>query len=276
VVYLAFGLYLLLMILAAAGIYKLLAGLIKPAATAWLLLPGTIVSEMGYIFGCLITGGEIRRAKLIDSGGKPKAGEGGGSGGAHKGGSGADVAQKSHAIGSLAGALMSIVACGACIVVAHQYLGQPVVQQYTMPAEKSLAPARLPVDLPNSANTFWGQVHNNIYLLQRMCTVVPELKWDWRIGLFIYLVICLAIRMAPISRSLRASLAAAVVLSGGLALVGLAWPHGPVPGQLWPLLSFLWACLLLVLVATLLLRGGIGLFRALSGQHAKPMPKPAT
>jgi hypothetical protein len=78
VVYLAFGLYLLLIILAAAGVYKLLASLIKPAATAWLLLPGTIVSEMGYIFGCLITGGEIRRAKLIDAGSKPKPGEGGG------------------------------------------------------------------------------------------------------------------------------------------------------------------------------------------------------
>lgn len=276
-VYLAFGLYLLLIILAAAGIYKLLTGLIKPAATAWLLLPGTIVSEMGYIFGCLITGGEIRRAKLIESGGKPKAGEGaGGSGGASKGGAGTDVAQKNRALGSLAGALMSIMACGAGIVVATQYLGQPVVQQYTQPVERSLAPARLPVELPNNGDTFWKHVHNNVYLLQRMCTVVPELKWNWRTGLFIYLVICLAVRMAPISRSLRASLAAAIVLSGGLAMVGFAWPKGPVPGQLWPLLSFLWACMLLVLVATLLLRGGIGLVRSLSGQHAKPMPKPAT
>ena len=71
-IYAAFTLWLVLILFAGIGVYRLWTKLVKPAWVNWALLPGTVVSEMAYIFGCLITGGEIRRAKLMPDGGGRK------------------------------------------------------------------------------------------------------------------------------------------------------------------------------------------------------------
>ena len=68
-IYAAFTVYLLLIIAMGLGIYRQWTSLVKPAIVHWALLPGTFVSEVAYIIGCLITGGEIKRAKLMDNGG---------------------------------------------------------------------------------------------------------------------------------------------------------------------------------------------------------------
>ena len=67
-IYAAFSVYLLGILFTAMGVYRLWAGIVKPGRVNWALLPGTVVAEMAYIFGSLITGGEIRRAKLMDAG----------------------------------------------------------------------------------------------------------------------------------------------------------------------------------------------------------------
>ena len=60
-IYIWFVIWMFLLLAMAAGVYALLARLMSPAAVQWLLLPGTLVSEVAYMFGMLITGGEIRR-----------------------------------------------------------------------------------------------------------------------------------------------------------------------------------------------------------------------
>ena len=55
-----------------------------------------------------------------------------------------------------------------------------------------------------------------------------DVKWkDWRVPVFVYLAACLAVRLAPVRRSVRASLAAVVLTAGIIALVGLIWSRSP-------------------------------------------------
>ncbi|MEI7835205.1 MAG: hypothetical protein WCK05_02195, partial [Planctomycetota bacterium] len=63
--YVTLALWLFGLLLMGHGIYRLLGGIGRPAWVHWVLLPGSLVSAMGYIFGSLITGGEIRRASLM-------------------------------------------------------------------------------------------------------------------------------------------------------------------------------------------------------------------
>ncbi len=74
-IYATFSVWLVLTLFAGMGVYRLWTRLVKPTYVHWALLPGTIVSEMAFIFGCLITGGEVKRAKLIEGpgGGKGKS-----------------------------------------------------------------------------------------------------------------------------------------------------------------------------------------------------------
>ena len=114
-IYAAFSVYLLGILFAAMGVYRLWAGLVRPRWVNWALLPGTIVAEMAYILGCLITGGEIRRAKLMDGGG----GGGGRRGGKTDGSSAGEAEPTTEAepkfriLGPIVAAWLSLVACGA-------------------------------------------------------------------------------------------------------------------------------------------------------------------
>ena len=56
----AFVVYLVLIIFMGLGIYRIWRQMVPTAGISWALLPGTVVSEMAYILGCLIAGGEIR------------------------------------------------------------------------------------------------------------------------------------------------------------------------------------------------------------------------
>ena len=75
-IYATFTVWLFLVLFVGAGVYRLWSGMVRPAWVNWALLPGTVVSEMAYIFGCLITGGAIRRATLLDVPGVGRAGQG--------------------------------------------------------------------------------------------------------------------------------------------------------------------------------------------------------
>jgi len=74
VIYAAFTLWFFLILFVAIGVHRLWAGLVGARPVGWALLPGTLVAEMAYILGCLITGGEIRRANLFPTRGGPRGG----------------------------------------------------------------------------------------------------------------------------------------------------------------------------------------------------------
>ena len=124
-IYVALAFWLFLVLFAGMGVYRLLSKLVRPRRVDWALLPGTVVSEMAYLFGCLITGAEVRRARLLGPGEKTPKG---------RSSAGADQATqatpKLKVIGPIIAALIAMVGCMAAIIAAHSLLGSPVVRQF--------------------------------------------------------------------------------------------------------------------------------------------------
>jgi len=260
VFYAAFAFWLVMVLFAGVGIYRLWKAMVKPAWVNWALLPGTIVSEMGYIFGCLITGGEVRRAKLIDSAkpkGKQPAGE-----------TATDASSGLKALGAVVASLISMVACFAAVVAALELLGTDVVKALTVNA--GLLRGGLPQELPLTWNALWAMIDGQVLLLRRMCeTLASSAVLSWRGVLFVYLAACLSIRLSPVTRPMRATLAAAVIISALIALLGVIWRRvDGLVDDAWPLLTYIWASLLFLLVVTLLARGIVALVRILAGKKA--------
>jgi len=259
VIYAAFAGWLILIIFVGVGLYRLWTHLGRAVWINWILLPGTVVSEMAYIFGCLITGGEIRRAKLV-----PGAGNGSGGG---EGEPTTEAEPKLKLIGPMVASMLAIAACAAGILVCDAYLGEPVIQHFA-PGEPSLV-AALPQELPGSWEGLWSQLNQHLRLVKRICETWVELDWlNWRVPLFVYLAGCLAIRLAPVGRPLRPTLLAVVVLAAGVALMGLIMNDrfAMIMRSLWPLLTYVWAWLLFLLFATLAILGLVRLIKALVGE----------
>jgi len=265
-IYGAFSVYLIGIVFAAMGVYRLWAGMVKPSRVNWALLPGTIVAEMAYIFGCLITGGEIRRAKLMDSSTRPSRA----SRHSNKNSSAeptTEASPKLKHLGPIIAALISLIACGAGIIITHTLLGKPVIEKFITQSDTANLIERLK-HLPGSTAQFWDQFSAQLTLLHNMASTWWELDWlNWRVILFVYLTTCLTIRLAPVRRSLRATLAAVLLAAGIIALLGLAWKgFETIIEQLWPLIIYLWSSLLFLLWVSLMIRGGIGLIAALAGK----------
>jgi hypothetical protein len=254
-IYAAFTLWLFLILFAGIGVYRLWGKMVKADWLNWVLLPGTVVSEMAYIFGSLITGGEVRRAKLL-----PVKG-------ASKGENSEPTTETSGGlklVGSVVASLFSIVACVAAILLLRKLLGAPVIEKFI----GIFSTTEVPQELPRSLDSFWSQVEGQVRLLRRMSETWWELDWlNWRVPLFVYLVACLSVRIAPVNRPIRPTLAAAVLIAALIALAGLiSKSFSGLMSDVWPLLTYIWANLLFLLAATLLLSGLVRLVRILLGK----------
>ena len=262
-VYAAFSIYLLGILFLGRGIYRLWADLVRPAVVNWALLPGTVVSEMAYIFGCLITGGEVRRAKLIDTDGSSKSAAGDASEPT------TEAAPRLRVVGPIIAAFASILACGACLLLAHWPLGRPMTGVFENACDAILGRGELlPARVPTSVEAFWGHLHAHVNLIRAMGrTCLSFRRLDWRAPLFVYLATCLSVRLAPVRRSFRATLAAIVATAGIIALLGLWDRFHELMVDLWPLVSYVWSLLLALLALTLAIRGVVALLRALIGKE---------
>ena len=260
-VYAAFTMWLVLTVFAGIGVYRMWAALGKPAQVNWALLPGTLVSQMAYIFGCLITGGEIKNAKMVPA----------------KGDSGGGAPQTSDSprlkvVGPLVASLMSLVACGAAILAVNKTLGEPVIERFTGGGGgyifSTASGAELPKDLPRSWDQGWKLVESQVRLVRRMCETWWNLEWsNWRVALFVYLAICLAVRLGPVSRPIRPTLAAVCGVAGVIAIIGsIDKDFANLIDKVWPLLTYVWASLLALLVGTLVVLGLLALWRIMTGK----------
>ncbi len=257
-IYAAFAVWLFLILFAGVGVYRLWTRLVSPAWVNWVLLPGTIVSEMAYIFGCLITGGEIRRAKLLSVPGKA---------GRDDGEARTDVAPGIKVLGPLVAGLLPLLSGIGTMLLARELLGDRTIEAF---AVHTLPAGGLPKALPTSWASFWNHLGRQIALLRQMCETLAGHDWlDWRGVLFVYLAACLSVRLSPVTRPMRPTLAAAVVISGGIALAGLVWDGmtGLLEGEIWWLMTFVWSLLLTLLSGTLILRGLVALARILAGRR---------
>lgn len=262
-IYAAFTFWFFLILFAGIGVYRIWTGLTRPMYVQWALLPGTIVSEMAYIFGCLITGGEVRKAKLIDmpGSGKGRRGRGGGEEAA------TDTTPGIRFVGPVLASMLSILACGGAILAAWALLGKPVIGSFMQGGG-----AELPRELPTSWDGVWDTAGRQVLLVRRMFEALGDFAWrTWRGPLFVYLAACLSVRLSPVTRPIRPTLAAVVVLAGLIALIGaISGLFGTaLQDKAWPLLTYVWANLLFLLTLTLLVRGLVGLVRILAGKPVK-------
>ena len=71
--YAALTFWLLVIVFCAWGVHALWSGLIKPRAVNTILLPGTLVAQLGHVLGLLITGNQVQNTALMsdDEDGKP-------------------------------------------------------------------------------------------------------------------------------------------------------------------------------------------------------------
>jgi len=265
---------MLLLVFMGMGVYKLWSRLVPAAWVNWVLLPGTVVSEMAYIFGCLITGGEIRRAKLLvaprTAGGRRRRGD--------DSEPTTEATQRFKILGPLIASLLSILACGAAIVLVHSLLGEPVIESfyyvdglYQAVLDDLSRAAYLQQSLPTTWDGVWDQFGRQLDLLRRMCETWGDVDWlDWRVPLFVYLAACLSIRLTPVGRDLRFTLTAAVILVALIAGIGaLSSDFTDLVQDVWPLLTYVYAKLLFLLALTLTLQGAVFLVRALMGKSAR-------
>ena len=254
-VYVEFVIWLLLIVFCGIGVYRLWTQMIPGAWLSWALLPATVISEMAYIFGCLITGGEIRRAKLVSDAKAPGSGE-----------PTTQAAPRWKVVGPVVAALTAILACGAAIGLADWLLGEPVMQEFGF--ARALADPTDQAGTLGSWDALWARVDNQVLLLRRMCETFARLDWlNWRATLFVYLAMCLSVRLAPVRRDLRPTLAAAAVVAVAVALIGvLTTRFDDVLRAVRPILTYVWGNLLLLLVVSLLARGLVGLVRSLTGR----------
>ncbi|MFP4052860.1 MAG: hypothetical protein ACLFV7_03250 [Phycisphaerae bacterium] len=257
-IYLALTVWLFAILFAGLGVYRLWAGLVKPKYVGWALLPGTLVCELAYILGCLITGGEVRRARLIPSGD---------SRGPRSADPTTEDTPKLKVIGPVVASLLALLAGVSSILVVRWLLGEPVIETFVL-HRGLLAIPSLPKELPGSWDGLWGLLAAQVDLLRHTFEFWPELEWThWRVPLFVYLTTCLAVRLAPGGRDLRWSLLAAAVLAGGIAVAALASDRfAGLMEDVWPLLTYLWALLLFLLAVTGLIYAGVGIVNVLRGK----------
>ena len=73
--YAALTFWLFIIIVTAWGVHTLWSGLVKPRVVNAVLLPGTLVAQLGHVLGLLITGNPVRNTELMsdDEKGAPKS-----------------------------------------------------------------------------------------------------------------------------------------------------------------------------------------------------------
>jgi hypothetical protein len=270
--YAVFAVWVMLILLAGMVAYRLCVRLLGPRRTDWILLPGSVVSELAYSIGLLLAGRPAagglvsRSADTAEPGQRPT--------GAYR------------FVISMLAALTSLAGGVAALGGTTNAVGEPMVRSVVVgdvwqgragdipsdwaAAKDGLRPAWvLPRDVPDDVDECKDLLRFQGKLLVRLGQAVVEQDWlDWRTFLFAYLSICLSIRLGAVRHDRRAALAAAAALLGAITLVGAAWDgmEDIIGGlKLWSLLTYVWAVLLAVLAAVLSATAAAALIRAFRG-----------
>ena len=242
-IYAATAVWLTVVVLLAWGVHQLWSGIVKPKTVNTVVLPGTVIAQIGRVVGLLITGATVNNAAVVGDGDnrEPTAQTA--------------VRSKIPVVGPMVVALLPMVALGFAILVVTVKLGDPVA--CLMPADG------LPVDLPSSLAAFWDRLRGLITLAEQTLESVRGADGSaWKIATFTYLMICFTVRMAPMPGNALGHI-------GAIAAVGvvaaLAATLSPLPGawiaEAWPVLSLAIGWLLLLLLISLIARGAVGVVR---------------
>ncbi|MHC4234588.1 MAG: hypothetical protein ACYSUQ_05685 [Planctomycetota bacterium] len=192
--------WLVVAVLTAWGVHQLWSGLLKPRAVNSILLPGTLVAQLGHVLGLLVTGATVTNTTLYkdDDSGAPEMTN--------------DPKPRIPVIGSLIIGMLPLLSCAVAIFFVIRYLGGQIAAEMSGQAVAQT--------LPTSLAGFWQLLRDQIGLVEAVVAAARAADWHrWEVWLFVYLVICLTVRMAPFPGTLRGSLGATVVLGLVAALI---------------------------------------------------------
>ena len=248
-VYVALTFWLLVTVLTAWGVHQLWSGMIKARMLNMLLLPGTLAAQLGHVLGLLVTGATVTNTSLLkdDESAAPETTP--------------NPKPRIPVIGPVIIGLLPLVACVTGIYFAAQALGGPMLRALG-------GSGAVRAQLPLSFTGFWQLLRDQISLVEAFTAALRSANYDnWQTWGFLYLLICLSIRLAPFPGMLRGSLGAIVVLGLGAAAASRLFDVGDPRVQAgWSVLNLPVATLLFLLVISLLVRGSVGLFQLLRAE----------
>ena len=243
--------WLVVIVFSALAVHRIWTSLAPPKVVNAILLPGTLVAQLGHVVGLLVTGGTVTDTTLIkdDDSGEPQTG--------------GDGKSRVPVIGPVVIAMLPMLACGVAIYVVSQYMGQDI--------RGRMSHEGIPRFLPTTLPAFWQLLRDGVSLVEQLVEAIRGSDFrDWRTWAFLYLVVCLTVRMAPLPGTLRGAIGAIIVLGLAAALLGMLFTtKGTGPSALeraWPLITFSTATLLFLLLASLCVRGAVDLAKILFGQ----------
>jgi len=241
--YAALTFWLLVIVFSAWGVHWLWSRLVKPRVVNTVLLPGTLVAQLGHVLGLLITGNSVSNTRLMgdDEKGAPTAST--------------PDKQRIPVIGPVVIGLLPLVACGTCLCLAATTLGRGMLVEEASP--------RLPQALPLTLAGVWELLRTSITVSENMLNAIRSSDLlNWSNGLFLYLAVCLTVRMTPFEGNRRGAVGAIVLAGLVIGLLGAAVSSvEEAVRQSWPILSFAVGMLLFLLLISLLISGLVGLVR---------------
>ena len=126
-------------------------------------------------------------------------------------------------------------------------------------------------ELPTSIGAFWELLRSLIAVMETMCEAVAAANFQsWTTLLFLYLAVCLTVRMAPFEGHQRGAIGAIALTGVVIAIIGSV--VGPAEEFIlttsWQILSFAVATLLILLLGSLLVTGVVRLVRIMAQSDA--------
>ncbi|MGD2108523.1 MAG: hypothetical protein PVI86_03935 [Phycisphaerae bacterium] len=240
--YAALTFWLILIVLIAWGVHQLWSGIVSRKVLNVALLPGTLVAQLGHVLGLLVTGAKVTNTSLYgDESASPETTQ--------------NASPKIPVVGPIIIALLPLLACAVSIYLVARWFGQPVLASLT---ETIVGPV-----LPTTLGGFWQFLHGQLTLTESITSAMFGADWgNWQTWVFTYLVVCFTVRIAPFPGNHRSALFAVLVLGVVIALVGSVFDGaGRTIQSSWTVLNLTVAVLLLLLLVSLLIRGGVGLVR---------------
>lgn len=246
--YATFTFWLLVIVFSAWGVHELWSRLVKPRVVNTVLLPGTLVAQLGHVLGLLVTGNSVQNTTLMsdDDEGKPQ--------------SDTPESPKVPVVGPIIIALLPLVACAACLYAAAHYWGGGVLGDLSEGAVLAV-----PQSLPTTVAGVWDLLRSSITLMEQVLNAIINSDWKhWPTIVFLYLAVCLTVRMTPFEGTRRGAIGA--ILVSGLLIALLASAVQAVADWVqksWPILSFAVGMLLFLLLVSLLVTGVVGLIKVM-------------
>ncbi len=247
-VYLALTFWLLVIVWVAWGVHRLWSGMVKAKVLNTVLLPGTLVAQLGHVLGLLVTGATVTGTTLYkdDESGDPETTS--------------DPQPRVPVIGPVVIGMLPLLSCAVAIYFVARYLGEPVLANMTTQAVRA--------DLPMSLSGVFQLLRDQITLVESIVSAAAAADFTyWKTGVFLYLLVCLTVRIAPFPGNLRGSLAAIVILGISAAMISTLFDMAdPRVQNGWAVLNLTVATLLFLLMISLVVRGGVGLVQVLRSE----------